>query len=78
MTVMNDNTRSIDLSTGIRRGTVKMQGVWVNTGGIHASASGMAVVELDPLEQITGFLYQGTLWGNGYSHMSGFLVHETR
>ena len=75
---MNDNTSRIPLHTGIRRGTVIMQGVWANTGGSYASASGMAVVELDPLEQITGFLLQGTVWGNRHSHMSGFLVHETR
>ena len=77
MTVMTDNSGNNNLGTGIRRGTVIVQNVWAQAG-IHVSSSGMVVVELDPLEQITGFLIQGTVWGNGLSHMSGFLVYETQ
>ena len=77
MTVMTDGRgRSNNVNTHIRRGTAAMQTVYANAG-VHLSGSGMAVVELDPLEQITGYLNRGTLWGNGLSHMSGFLVYET-
>ena len=76
MTDADDRGRSNNVDSGIRRGTVMMQRVYANTG-VHLSSSGMAVVELDPLEQVTGFLVHGTLWGNRNSHMSGFLVYET-
>ena len=77
MTVMTDGGgRSNNVDTSIRRGTTTMQRVYANAG-VHLSGSGLAVVELDPSEQITGYLNRGTLWGNGLSHMSGFLVYET-